>query len=62
VWPIPELRIPLPEDLHACEDTDFLVLRCRRCGWVAVFSALGVDPEEIRRTACDHVGECSARL
>ncbi len=34
MWPVPELRDLLPKDLHAGEDTDFLVVRCRRCACV----------------------------
>ncbi len=54
MWPVHGLRALLPEHLHACEDTDFLALRCRRCGWTAWFSAHGADPQEIERTAREH--------
>lgn len=61
MWPVPELRVPFPEDLHACEDTDFLVLICQRCDWVAIFTAAAADPEEIRRVAWEHASRCPAR-
>lgn len=61
MWPVPELRVPLPEDLHACEDADFLVVRCRRCAWAACFIARSVRIDHIRRAAETHVAECPAR-
>jgi len=61
VWPVLELRDPLPENLRAYEDTDFLELRCIRCEWTATFSAVGANPKEIQRTTRAHVAECPAR-
>ncbi len=72
MWPVDELRSVLPETLQACEDTDFVVLRCWRCGWAAWFSAAGATVEEMVRAArahqcpsslplCDGCGELLAR-
>lgn len=61
MWPVRALRRLLPEDLCACENEDFIELRCARCGWTASFSTVGVEAEEILRTAKTHVAECPAR-
>jgi len=54
MWPVPEIQSLLPEHLHVCEDTDFVVLRCKRCPGGVWFSALGAGRKEIERTARNH--------
>ncbi len=54
MWPVHELRVLLPEHLHACEDADFLALRCQRCGWTAWFSAAGATHESVVAEAKQH--------
>ncbi len=39
MWPVHELEERLDNSFRVCEDEDFVVVRCRRCGWTAWFSA-----------------------
>ncbi len=39
MWPVHELEERLGNSFRVCEDEDFVVVRCRRCGWTAWFSA-----------------------
>jgi len=55
MWPVHEIRTFLPDHLQACEDSDFVVLRCRWCRWTAWFSAVGTTVEEMLRTARAHL-------
>ncbi len=54
MWPVEELRPSLPDTFQACEDPDFVALRCSQCGWTAWFSAIGATIEEMVRAARAH--------
>jgi hypothetical protein len=57
MWPVLGIHVSLPEHLHVCEDTLFLVIRCVICGWSAWFSVAGVTVAELQKTV-DHHRPC----
>jgi hypothetical protein len=54
MWPVLGIHVSLPEHLHACEDTLFLVIRCVICGWSVWFSVPGVKLEELQKAVNQH--------